>query len=124
MLPMIMPRPDQIRSTLLPNISAHRKMQRGRNLKLTSLKLTEDPHRRLNVLTNEWMLVSPHRATRPWQGEVAPLQTAPEPSYDPDCYLCPGNIRFGGIGNPDYASTFVFENDFAALKLQTSADRL
>ena len=79
------------------------------------MKLTEDPHRRLNALTNEWVLVSPHRATRPWQGEVAPLPTTKEPTYDPNCYLCPGNARAGGIQNPVYSSTFVFENDFAAL---------
>ena len=87
------------------------------------LKLTEDPHRRLNALTNEWVLVSPHRATRPWQGEVAQVQTAPEPKYDPACYLCPGNTRAGGIRNPTYSSTFVFDNDYAALKPQTSKDR-
>jgi UDPglucose--hexose-1-phosphate uridylyltransferase len=79
------------------------------------VKLTEDPHRRLNALTNEWVLVSPRRATRPWQGEVAPAQAAPKPSYDPECYLCPGNLRAGGIRNPAYSDTFVFENDFAAL---------
>jgi UDPglucose--hexose-1-phosphate uridylyltransferase len=89
-----------------------------------NLKLTEDPHRRLNALTNEWVLVSPHRATRPWQGEVAQLQTAVEPAYDPNCYLCPGNTRAGGIQNPAYATTFVFENDFAALKPQTHPARL
>lgn len=88
------------------------------------MKLTEDPHRRLNALTNEWVLVSPHRATRPWQGEVAKPQTATEPGYDPSCYLCPGNARAGGILNPRYESTFVFENDFAALKPQTSRDRV
>jgi UDPglucose--hexose-1-phosphate uridylyltransferase len=93
-------------------------MLRGRKL-----KLTEDPHRRLNALTNEWVLVSPHRATRPWQGEVAKLPAEKQPSYDPDCYLCPGNTRAGGVRNPAYASTFVFDNDFAALKLQTSTDR-
>jgi len=90
----------------------------------TKLKLTEDPHRRLNPLTNEWVLVSPHRATRPWQGEVAQLQTAPEPAYDPNCYLCPGNARAGGMRNPAYSSTFVFDNDFAALKPQTAPERL
>jgi UDPglucose--hexose-1-phosphate uridylyltransferase len=94
-------------------------MLRGRNL-----KLTEDPHRRLNALTNEWVLVSPHRATRPWQGEVAILQTTAEPAYDPNCYLCPGNARVGGIRNPAYSGTFVFENDFAALKPQTLPARL
>lgn len=94
------------------------------SLKLTSLKLTEDPHRRLNALTNEWVLVSPHRATRPWQGEVAPLLSAKEPRYDPSCYLCPGNTRAGGIRNPDYSTTFVFDNDFAALKPNVSRARL
>jgi UDPglucose--hexose-1-phosphate uridylyltransferase len=88
------------------------------------LRLTEDPHRRLNALTNEWVLVSPHRTTRPWQGEVAQLPTASEPTYDPTCYLCPGNARAGGIRNPKYATTFVFENDFAALKPQTAHARL
>ena len=88
------------------------------------MKLTEDPHRRLNALTGEWVLVSPHRATRPWQGEVAKLQTERPPAYDPECYLCPGNARAGGVRNPVYASTFVFDNDFAALKLQTSEGRL
>jgi len=88
------------------------------------LKLTEDPHRRRNALTGEWVLVSPHRATRPWQGEVAQLKTASEPQYDPSCYLCPGNARVGGVRNPDYASTFVFDNDFAALKPQTVRERL
>ncbi|HYM79037.1 MAG TPA: UDP-glucose--hexose-1-phosphate uridylyltransferase [Candidatus Dormibacteraeota bacterium] len=87
------------------------------------MKLTEDPHRRLNALTNEWVLVSPHRATRPWQGEVAQLKTTPEPTYDPSCYLCPGNTRAGGIHNPTYTTTFVFENDFAALKPDTQAER-
>lgn len=88
------------------------------------MKLTEDPHRRLNVLTNEWVLVSPHRATRPWQGEVAKLKTTPEPEYDPSCYLCPGNTRVGGVRNPKYDTTFVFENDFAALKPNTALARL
>jgi UDPglucose--hexose-1-phosphate uridylyltransferase len=88
------------------------------------LKLTEDPHRRFNALSNEWVLVSPHRATRPWQGEVAKLKTTPEPQYDPNCYLCPGNMRAGGVRNPQYETTFVFENDFAALKPQTTPDHL
>jgi UDPglucose--hexose-1-phosphate uridylyltransferase len=90
-------------------------MPRGRNL-----KLTEDPHRRRNALTDEWVLVSPHRSARPWQGELAQLPTASEPAYDPTCYLCPGNTRSGGIRNPPYTTTFVFENDFAALKPETA----
>lgn len=98
---------------------SHRRMQRGRKL-----KLTEDPHRRLNPLTNEWVLVSPHRATRPWQGEVAKLKTEAEPEYDPSCYLCPGNARVGGVRNPIYTSTFVFDNDFAALKPGTESEHL
>jgi len=75
----------------------------------------EHPHRRKNLLTGEYVLVSPQRANRPWQGALeAP---APErlPAHDPDCYLCPGNERAGGIRNPDYERTFVFRNDFPAL---------
>ena len=79
------------------------------------MKLTADPHRRLNPLTNEWVLVSPHRAGRPWQGQVEKVPVHREPEYDPTCYLCPGNSRAGGIVNPRYSGTFVFDNDFAAL---------
>ena len=75
-------------------------------------------------MTGEWVLVSPHRTTRPWQGEVAsPAETA-VPAYDPGCYLCPGNTRAAGRHNPAYNSTFVFENDFAALKPNLTAERL
>jgi UDPglucose--hexose-1-phosphate uridylyltransferase len=88
------------------------------------LNLTEDSHRRLNPLTNEWVLVSPNRTARPWQGEVSEPQVANEPAYDPSCYLCPGNTRAGGIRNPAYTSTFVFENDFRALKPDSTRDRL
>lgn len=72
------------------------------------------PHRRLNPLTGEWVLVSPHRSERPWQGQVEPIPAGP-PAYDPDCYLCPGNARAGGARNPSYRSTYVFDNDFSAL---------
>jgi UDPglucose--hexose-1-phosphate uridylyltransferase len=88
------------------------------------LNLTEDSHRRLNPLTNEWVLVSPHRATRPWQGAVDHPSTEREPHYSPDCYLCPGNERAGGALNPGYTSTFVFENDFASLKPDTPHEAL
>lgn len=74
----------------------------------------ESPHRRFNPLLQEWVLVSPHRAKRPWQGSTEPIALS-EQRYDPECYLCPGNHRAGGASNPAYTSTFVFENDFPAL---------
>ena len=77
--------------------------------------LTEHPHRRYNPLTREWVLVSPHRTKRPWQGQVEKLPPDTRPAYDPNCYLCPGNERAGGHLNPNYTQTFSFENDFAAL---------
>jgi UDPglucose--hexose-1-phosphate uridylyltransferase len=81
----------------------------------------QDPHRRWNPLTREWVLVSPHRTQRPWQGQVEEAPSSSQPEYDPECYLCPGNARAGGVRNPDYTSTFVFDNDFAALKPDTPA---
>jgi len=77
---------------------------------------TDHPHRRYNPLTGEWVQVSPHRMKRPWQGQVEKTLPASRPAHDPACYLCPGNKRAGGAAqNPDYESTFVFTNDFAAL---------
>ncbi len=73
------------------------------------------PHRRLNLLTGEWVLVSPHRAKRPWLGQVEKVQEDRLPEYDPTCYLCPRNQRSTGAINPDYSETFVFDNDFSSL---------
>ena len=78
-------------------------------------------HRRLNPLTGEWVLVSPHRTQRPWQGQQEAKAGTPALAHDPDCYLCPGNRRAGGARNPDYAHTFVFDNDFQALQADAPA---
>lgn len=83
---------------------------------MKTFNLDDHSHRRLNILTGEWVQVSPHRAKRPWQGQVEKQQKDMRPEYDEGCYLCPGNIRAGGKQNPDYTSTYVFENDFAALQ--------
>jgi UDPglucose--hexose-1-phosphate uridylyltransferase len=84
----------------------------------------DTPHRRYNPLTAEWVLVSPHRAKRPWQGEISKTPPQNLPHYDPACYLCPGNERAGGIHNPAYSGTFVFDNDFAALLPDANATPL
>lgn len=79
------------------------------------LEWMERPHRRLNALSGEWVLVSPQRAQRPWQGEVERIDSPASVPYDPACYLCPGNERARGARNPEYSGTFVFDNDFPAL---------
>ena len=80
---------------------------------------TEHPHRRYNPLINEWILVSPHRAKRPWQGQVEKLDEETKPAYDEKCFLCAGNTRINGEVNDKYTKTYVFTNDFAALKQDT-----
>src|SRR5438093_9098722 len=86
---------------------------------MAGFPLKEQPHRRYNPLESSWVLVSPQRTRRPWQGmeETASAQKFPE--YDRRCYLCPGNLRAGGHRNPRYGGTFVFDNDYAALQPRT-----
>lgn len=73
------------------------------------------PHRRYNPLLDEWILVSPQRAKRPWQGQQEEPLTGVQNQYDPKCYLCPGNSRVNGVQNPQYEGAYVFDNDFGAL---------
>lgn len=86
-------------------------------------KLYQEPHRRFNPLTQDWVLVSPHRSERPWQGRLESDAPVAPLTYDPTCYLCPGNERAGGVRNPKYQTTFVFTNDFAALKPDVQSAR-
>lgn len=82
----------------------------------------EHSHRRLNQLTGEWVIVSPHRTKRPWQGQTESASSETLGAYDPDCYLCPRNERAGGHQNPDYGNVFVFDNDFSALTSDVTTD--
>jgi UDPglucose--hexose-1-phosphate uridylyltransferase len=85
--------------------------------------LAGQSHRRFNPLTSEWVLVSPHRTDRPWQGQIEEGQPETTVAYDPHCYMCPGNKRASGATNPAYKTHFVFENDFPALRLDTASLR-
>ena len=78
--------------------------------------LQDYSHKRLNILTGEWVLVSPHRAKRPWQGQNEAVSKEIRPMYDEQCYLCAGNVRANGELNPNYKDVFVFTNDFASLQ--------
>ena len=82
--------------------------------------LKSNTHKRFNILTNEWVLVSPHRNKRPWQGKKDKPSKKENKRYDENCFLCPGNFRANGEQNPNYKSTYSFINDYAALKSNSS----
>lgn len=86
---------------------------------MANFDLKEHPHRRFNPLTREWILVSPHRTQRPWLGQMEKVATEAPPTYDPGCYMCPGNKRAAGARNPKYEGTLVFDNDYPALLADT-----
>lgn len=84
--------------------------------------MQDQSHARFNPLTGEWLLVSPHRLQRPWQGQVESQANDSLPAYDPECYLCPGNARAKDNRNPSYTGPFAFDNDFPALTGASETD--
>ncbi len=94
----------------------------GKAARASVARLAGEPHRRYNPLMDEWVLVSAGRTRRPWLGAEEPTQESAGLAYDPDCYLCPGNTRANGNANPAYTETYVFPNDFAALRPDTSIE--
>jgi UDPglucose--hexose-1-phosphate uridylyltransferase len=90
---------------------------------MSSIDLADNPHRRFNPLTGDWILVSPHRNKRPWQGQTEPIAHAARPAHDSACYLCPGVARAGGARNPQYKGPYVFENDFPTILRDTPEGR-
>ena len=88
------------------------------------MDLQFDTHNRYNPLLGEWVKVSPHRTKRPWNGQVEKPNLEELPRYDSTCYLCPGNVRSGGVRNPEYQDVYVFDNDFASLLPSTPSDRI
>jgi UDPglucose--hexose-1-phosphate uridylyltransferase len=90
---------------------------------MTPFDLQQNPHRRFNPLTREWVLVSPHRTQRPWQGQTEKLSHETRPRYDPNCYMCPGNLRAAGARNPLYEGIFAFDNDYPSLLPNTPPGR-
>lgn len=84
----------------------------------------KNTHRRYNPLTDEWLLISPNRTQRPWQGENEKLSKEDKPSYDPNCYLCPNNTRANGEQNPNYKGTNVFVNDYSSLTIGIEKESL
>lgn len=86
------------------------------------MSTADQSHSRRNALTGEWVLVSPQRLSRPWQGQIEAIEADALPAYDPDCYLCPGNARANGNNNPEYVGAFAFDNDFAALTAASEID--
>lgn len=87
-----------------------------------ALNLNEQAHRRYNILTGEWILVSPHRTQRPWQGKQEKKVADERKAYDANCYLCPGNTRASGTTNPNYDSVYAFTNDYSALLANTPTE--